>query len=954
MRKENLKIPQVFRILVIDDQLCSDKECVDRLGHSAKEVQKCIVTRYLDDVVKNVVHDCNLPVEVVYAKDPDEGVAFWLDQIFDLTLVDSDFSKSDTSPREDSTKRNFLDLNLQFSGAYLFRFLREMSKSRENRAGRDGCKIVFWTGLGLSGEGKQYRAKELLSILTNGFDGDPIWFIPKKEDEINDWVETIEKQKKARKKNPEVSNEILGPNVQDIRVFSIPDCVQEMKTENPVLNSSIPVQPECVMERIKRLYPVASPGDFMRWCHMGGYVFAGYLYEKDGLVCFADYLDKDIPEKQLGSGNVSFLSPLLRRRGAEQIDKEDANVLCSSSIEVGVMLPHKGQGGWKERERIVAAATPLTGCSAVGEDNAIALLDKKVKALLDGPFGRVVLKTVYLNSEGQWENFEWPRLQAQERGHVTRCYRSTKHARTLWNTGTTANESFSPKMLNRFLLMFSEKGNDLRQKVIVSLGSKYPIKDVDDRKLAFESGKLEKIWSKLFSEVFAGLESPDYPLVEINVRHYLRECLASNLSGNEYLNPSEIKEDFNVNGCGKVDAEFCAWLGALDKVATEKKKKVLLKLPFRGDILHFIRLINDFRKERKSTVGITLINSYKSAEDDTEGYLMYSPAWYGLPAAWGDADRWGNKQCQMSGQMLAASRNVLIPEIASFALDNLDMEIHISGGIVDHDDVMFCLGKAPNIYVQIGTWALMHLDLSRRSLPRLANLPPNSGGTIPQIENCRGCDQCSVKCSHSAFKRIGGKFQIDIAKCINCKECVEQCKCNEVKSVTNKSCGLIPKRNSQNFHRIAFCIHELCDGCGRCSRTFYCDAFLDRRGKDLPPLMEPRNCTGCGLCVQTCPKGALQLFEPKDFVLLVGERKDPKLVTAHKFLFSEEIPHLVFYDDEDKYLAKCDMLRDAIKEQKIFPVKECLELNEDGRKYLSALRAEVEIRLKKLKGEGGK
>ena len=61
--------------------------------------------------------------------------------------------------------------------------------------------------------------------------------------------------------------------------------------------------------------------------------------------------------------------------------------------------------------------------------------------------------------------------------------------------------------------------------------------------------------------------------------------------------------------------------------------------------------------------------------------------------------------------------------------------------------------------------------------------------------------------------------------------------------------------------------------------------------------MDARNCTGCGLCAQTCPRGAIQLFRPEHIAILAGE-KDDDLRRWHKFLFANEVPRLVFHLEE--------------------------------------------------------
>ncbi|MBQ6141032.1 MAG: 4Fe-4S binding protein [Kiritimatiellae bacterium] len=881
--KNDLKIPNVFRILVIDDQLCSDVVCIEKTSKPAKIVQERCVTRYFKQILSDLNVKC--AVDVVYAKDPDEGVALWIDQIFDLTLVDSDFSKGDSSPQKDSEKRNFLDLKLEFMGAYLFRFLHAMANSKENQLGREGCEIALWTGLGLSDKAKKERAVDLLNIL-NATSSNEIVFIPKKESIIGE--EACDTKAGCGWKGI-VDN-------RRIKVRTISECIAGMCAKNPVLNSGVNIGAMGIIERIKKLYPISTPAEFKEWCGLDGYVYTGCLYESKGMVCLSDAW-KD---------NGVLLSPILRRHGAQSPNQSDAKDLCSPPVDRKMRTPEEITNNLNGREHVVAAATPLTGCSAAGVDCAIEMLQAKIKALLDGPFEKVVLKTVYLDFPCQWSFVKWPSIQAQS-NHRTRCLRSTKYPRTLWNTGKTAMEAFPPEMMNIFLKNLTP--TTYQERIIVSLGSKYPQAALEDGRLLNFEANLEFLWNMLFERVFRDIEPSAYPIVEINVRHYLRECVADQIGGNEYLSPNKIDAKFTGNYTG-VDDEFKKWLEIIDVVAGKYGKRLLLKLPFRGDLLHFIRLIEDciLNLTVKNIAGITLINAFKSAEGETEGGLNFSPGWYGMPDAWNDGieKKW---KYQMSGELLAASRNELMGEIVSFARRNANLQIHISGGIVDKEGIEFCRKKAPNIYVQIGTWALLDLNLSKQELLKCSSIPPSSGNVKPHVKNtCRGsCSPCRVKCRNGAFIfRPGRPSHIDDRKCINCKECISQCICSNIEN----SCKMTAQSDEDAITkkdllpRIAFCIHQLCNGCGRCSRTFYCDTFLDRRGKDLPPIMDLQNCTGCGLCVQTCPNGAIQLFAPKDVVVIAGGLEDNamNLKAWHKYLINEEIPHIVIPQPFNKNL----------------------------------------------------
>ncbi len=952
MECKNLKTPNLFRILVIDDQICNDHECKSKTDRYSKDVQAAIEL-YFKDAVKKL-GNAEIEVETKFAKDPEEGVYLWQSQIFDLTLVDSDFSKGETSRKLDSEKRSFLDLNLVFFGAYLYRFLREMQKKDR---GRVGCAIALWTGLRLGGD-KEQRADDLLSILPapQKDDPTPVLFIPKQESYTRAWEEKVCQAKRN----------------QDILVQTIEGCLSGMVQSNPVLNpdkaiSDAETKAEAIIARIKSLYCIKPPEIFASLCNLKEPVYVGWLKKESGNVTFSDSWSK-------GS---SLLSPLLRRgvdndecvldphAGREvkkrELDeaerrKKEKEFFETTLLDIrkkfnGIIVPGDELCQQDKQQQIksqtlgnqkkeVAAATPLTGCSAVGGQYAISLMVKKIKALLDGPFGKVVLKTVYLDSLDQWKDKPWPEVQAQQEGHITRCLRSTKHTRTLWNTGQTSMETFPPEMMNAFLAKMPEK-EKYRTRVIVSLGSKFPqAKQKHLRKEECRS-KLQEIWGRLFDTVFKDLDGAEnYPLVEINVRHYLREAVEALLGGHEYLSPASISEPFTGN-YDALDMEFRTWLSVLDETAKKHGKRLLLKLPFRGDIFHFISIIREFATEGKTSIaGITLINAFKSAEGETAYGTPYSPASYGKPDA--SKKQW---RYQMSGEMLAASRNELMGGIVSLAEKNPNLEIHLSGGIVDKSGMDFCLNCASkkvreNLFIQIGSWALMDLNLADQTLTECQKDAPSFGNGKPQVTKCNMCSECRVNCPSGAFQKGGNnkKASIDRLKCTSCQKCTNDCRfvqlVKKTKGSEQENQPAQQLSSEELTERIAFCLHELCNGCGKCSRTFYCDTFMDRRGWELPPIMDARNCTGCGLCAQTCPKGAIQLFKPEHVAVLVGGNEE-NLSRWHKFLFANEIPHLVFDSTEGEAIKSTFLAKSIIIKAE----------NACSLKGLDEIRNEVKYRL---------
>ncbi|MBO4511854.1 MAG: 4Fe-4S binding protein, partial [Victivallales bacterium] len=245
--------------------------------------------------------------------------------------------------------------------------------------------------------------------------------------------------------------------------------------------------------------------------------------------------------------------------------------------------------------------------------------------------------------------------------------------------------------------------------------------------------------------------------------------------------------------------------------------------------------------------------------------------------------------------------------------------------------------------VQVGTWGLLDLNLSNQTWTKCDNTAPSIGTGRPAVTSvCKQCTLCQVVCPHGAFNQSsgGGKPEIDGTKCVNCKQCLTQCPNGAVQlSANGVEIPFEEPKTPQNMDkeelnfRFAFWLHELCNGCGKCSRTFYCDSFLDRRGLDWQPLMDIRNCTGCGLCVQTCPQGALQLFAPEHYAVLIGEDSNT-LMEWHRRLTAHQIPHFVYTKSELEKVANLtgseiyQLWKQAVKNDKCSednqsPVEEC-------------------------------
>ena len=857
--KTHLKPP--IRILVIDDQLAEQ----DR-----SPIRETICNYFC---VLGMLREREVYVD--FADTPEKGVKKWKSEIYDLTLVDSDFQKSSSAKRDDEKKLSFLDLNVEFVGAYLCRFLHEMlvrDRKKGDACFRAGCKVVFWTALTCKDKNadkesaKCKRAGRVFDVLELTSKSDPessVLFVPKDIGNAIHWRGLLMGEKLTKDTNVESC------------VTSIEEVFDSMRLLDPCERGN----GRSWLARAITWYKTMTPLEFARTAGLDEPCAEGYLSWQNGENTAGTF---QISSTKPDGDDWVYLSPSLRKKVgfADCVGKCPDGVSDLPLKQDEFRFPEKVAPRDVPNVSVIAAATPLTGCSVVGKEQSLTVMARKINALLAMAFDRVVLKTVYLNEPGKVD-CKWPTLQIQ-RAHRARCYRSAAHPRTLWNTGTTAQESFSPEMMNEFLANFQD--NPKAGRVIVSLGSKFP--DTKQREVLSRGeirAKLLSVWDALFAKVFKDLKGGPYADVEINVRHYLRGCIAANLGGDEYLSPLAVNFDKpTIGNYSEVDAEFEDWLDVLNDVALRYGKNLYLKMPLRGDLVHFIGLIGKYKGEREdrpkedAIKGLVFVNAFKSALKEPEEPSQYSPAWYGSTKSWNDRKDDGNHgsplsmRCQVSGELLQLSRNQLLFAVAK-AAKAANLELQIGGGVIDHEDLLFCskfsqlAGAEEDLLnaVQIGTWGLMDL--------RLGSYMGNAGKL-----------DAAVPCSKETRPHEGKGA----------------CTSNR------------PSIGENLSPRIAFCLHELCNGCGKCSRSFYCDTFLDRRGHDLPPVMDARNCTGCGLCAQICPNGAIQLFRPEDMVMLIAEGKDI-LLTWHRRLDACEIPHLCYMAEDIRGLVQKPDCRDS-------------------------------------------
>lgn len=908
-------IPPFFRLLIIDDQIGASS----RRREFFRNIFTAMVLESSDKDFPQLAS-----IDIVIEGNPAQGFKRWQDEPFDLTLIDADFSTNRSSGAQHTDDLSKYMLNSREQGFHIFTLLK--AKVDSHSAGaftfRDTmCPFFLWTALAEEDQGTTSGLKTLLAR----FNIDAASVIHKTDntfDQINSIISRIIQQIQQGDFTPDQSIErllfALRKNYGDICRDITGGCLINDKEQQypflPVLgrkqeSGSAPI----------RLCGAHVPEALQSKHYLPLHQNSG-INAVDAIAVLRDGTDsKPIVEyrKALGARYKSL---------QKQHDK-------------GAWLPwypaeRKGDRK-KEYPAFIAAATPLTGVSVVGGARAIVALADKVEALIQGPFDKVILKTTYLDKIDQWDNTWWPSVQIQS--HMrSRCLYPDTGSPTLWNSGKTAMETLPPQQMNLFLKEFLARGRTVdTERVVVSLGSKYPMGKGMARIYGDNvANSLDAIWQRLFGDIFKDLPYETFSFVEINVRHFLREIVHYHLGGDEYLTPRTLNEKASQDP-ENYWKEFKLWLGVVHRVGVAFKKKLILKLPYRSDALAYAECIVSLREHHLIAChktgdsefgvrGITVVNALKTPvprQNQEQGVMPYTPAWYADPTAWRDAH---GKLYQMSGRFVGPYRNQILAGLLSGLpiLRSLGLEVWISGGLTSPNEVRHCQAqekvsqgqKRVIAGIQIGTWALLATDLKKSGTKNWCDTVGPAGPAEPMgqyqlvVTGClTSCPSCSIHevCPYEALEvKVKGQAVVvkDAEKCLHCKTwaCVAACSSKKLfrkilHSEETSKRDITAKINKKAFlPRFSFLNVHQCQACGRCSQTFYCDTFIDRVNVTLPPLMDSRYCSGCGLCVQVCSSGALQLYPPENFLVLFSSSWERK-----EILDSLHIPHLQYHPEKD-------------------------------------------------------
>jgi len=735
----NYEIPPFYRILIIDDKIAGEEKFNNPfLNLFSSLIYQCMTTETIE-------------TEVVLVADPVEGLRKWQNEIFDLTLIDSDFSSLSESGKG---REKELDRILLVSNHQGFNILSLMDNMVSEESGkyfhrRDMCHFFLWSGL----HDGDNRSVNIINSLFKQFslaEKQEGYFISKLPEWKNNEGQT----------GLECIREVIGKGIGKSLAGKFASWEQKVErflfaAQENYGHCADSLLGGCMIFDKDNAFPFARTLAFVPEQNKAIRILPGRvpakLLSSPKVSCLFLPL---ISQKELRSKTFLFIKTVKEGMEAGHLPIANSlsarnNLLRSTARPIyrateGSLAEQASPCrilGYPFKSHYLAAATPLTGISVIGEHLAVDSLRDKVLALLDGPAGGVILKTTYLDKIDQWEGVHWPAIQVQSHMRA-RCLKP-KEDLVLWNTGRTALEMLSPASLNKLLHELKPKLTGQTHKVIISLGSKFFQKE--NKELFINefwekkySASQQEIWERLFKDVFTGLDEEDFPLIEINVRHFLREIVESYLVGDEYLNPVDLSKGIKLQTDG-FWRDFKIWLNTVHEVAVNFNKKLIMKLPYRSDTLAFIQSILSLRETHKNSNSgskaktgvraLTLVNALKNPVPIGPATKLhpYSRQWYAHPYAWQDA---GDKmfKYQMSGSYISSYRNQilagLMQEEAWDRLATADLEILISGGVTDKDVCKYFKEWKEHINnsrsddkqiisgIEIGTYALLNTNIN--------------------------------------------------------------------------------------------------------------------------------------------------------------------------------------------------------------------------------------------------
>lgn len=812
------QLPKIRRVLIVDDVI----------GESIA-YQKCLEA-CIEAGLKAKGNNCDVLVD--FASAIDEGFRLWLNECYDLVLVDYDFSK--LPKNKDETDE--LNLSYVFSerqGLELIRLLVQLTSPKEAafKCRQNSQKRFLWTSHRFSRNGGGGVQDELGR-------GEEDFYLYKDKTFLDDIVYMINENSSNDWNLEYLLERLVSLSLYNKKIYRLRGYVASTKGNNGK-EMSYPLLVDGASNKLY-LLPNKPNSKECDWCTLDE---LQVLKKKMRRLCgkkFLAFLKKESEGENSVYQNIKIRNAFDVKiddefmdveKGYDQFPRIDMDELKKNNEEDFVGKVRTSFAGVEFDSDLWLAATPLTsitriGSEEIGKENedVFNLFKKKLSSFFDAGFGAAVLKTVYWESDG----YDWPKDHIQ-RLHRARTFnpgnllqrvedvfedasdeqqydaRKLKTEKLkgslpdqLWNTGKTALEAFPPKMLNQFLRSLGD--NEFKRKIIISLGCKH-----------------EEGWEPLFKMVFDEISDESFPLIEINTRHFLRPLMKKYQLGDEYSSPVNHKKIGNYE---LFFDEYQKWLSFIHQLGIRRNKKIILKYPFRSDIAALLSVAEEIADvggqvnwdRHYGISGVTLINTLKGP----------------YPGIVKEKEHKGDSTMyfQVSGDMLTGIRNYVLSflneENPAKGKTRFKLPVSVSGGVGSNEaDLQYCRHFEIVKSLQIGTHALKKVTVSR----------------LEQLFKGRLYEKKFLEISTE--KKIAPKF------------------------VQFRSKPCISNENGR---------------CGNCYNSYYCDVFLNRGEKDGIPIMDITACIGCGLCEQNCPTKALQMVPAEKYVILCCPRSESRSI----------------------------------------------------------------------------
>jgi ferredoxin len=138
------------------------------------------------------------------------------------------------------------------------------------------------------------------------------------------------------------------------------------------------------------------------------------------------------------------------------------------------------------------------------------------------------------------------------------------------------------------------------------------------------------------------------------------------------------------------------------------------------------------------------------------------------------------------------------------------------------------------------------------------------------IETCIGCTACTKRCPTNAITGVRDELHIiDPELCIDCGACGVVCPPESILDDVGDVCRTFPRAQAP----VAKIVEENCigSGCELCINVCPFDALSlqdSPHNKDFYGMatVDPRKCTGCRLCEQSCGWAAIYIDPPREML----------------------------------------------------------------------------------------